>query len=175
MVSKYDYNIISLDIRRGSDTSQTINNQSFEKQININNGSRIRFQDGIGTNGPVSTPSDNLYGVPGGSAGEFPDPTAKISKSNRSVNGYWGNKNQEKINFNKNNRTDAYSLGKNYIKDGQNLTPIYNLTNNTIRNFTLPNGQNLLSFLKKNNVQNGENVQIKITKDGVVLQKTESN
>ena len=171
MVNKYNYNIKALNIRPGSNKSQTINNKSFEKQENNNAGVKVTFQDGIGTDGEVEYGAGfpprpyNLYGVPADGQGKFPSPPAKT------VNGYWGNKDQEKINFNKNNRTDAYSLGRNYIKDGQNLTPIYNLKRNTIQNFTLPNGQNLLYFLKENNVQTGENVQIKITKDGVKLIK----
>lgn len=85
------------------------------------------------------------------------------------TNGYWGNKKQQKIDFGK----DTFSLGIN--SKTQDTIPTYNLTKNKIQNFTLPNGQNLLSFLKENNVRTGDNVKIKITKDGVELQKTESN
>lgn len=147
-----DYNyyveILSSSYRK---ISQTKENQSIEKITHSNGRSPLDFKKGVFGSGFI-VENKSYY-----SEGD----TAPKTFSQAS----WGNKEQQKINFGK----DAFSLGIN--RKVQDTIPTYNLRDNTIQNFTLPNGQNLLSFLKKNNVQNGDNVEIKITKDRVELIK----
>jgi hypothetical protein len=129
-------------------TSQTKEDQSIEKITHSNGIPPLGFKRGV--YGDFTRINESYYSN---------DYSKTISQAS------WGNKNQQKINFG----NDAFSLGIN--RQAQYTIPTYNLRDNTIQNFTLPNGQNLLSFLKKNNVQNGDNVEIKITKDRVELIK----
>ena len=150
-------------------------------------GSPLDFKKGVSTNGEVKMNSFNdrpldYYGADPIFRGKnlilynkdftknstitYPKKYERFTTNNTTSNGSWANKKQQKqINFGK----DTFSLGIN--DEDQKTIPTYNLKDNTIQNFTLPNGQNLLSFLKENNVQNGDNVEIKITKDGVKLIK----
>ena len=136
-------------------TSQIKENQSIETVTNSNNGKTISLKRGTSTRS-TGLGNSNYYGPVVTKKNIENQEITKLANQ-----GIWGNRKQKEINFG----NDAFSLG---IKD---TIPTYNLTKNKIQNFTLPNGQNLLSFLKKNNVQNGDNVEIKITKDRVELIK----
>ena len=135
--------------------SKTKEKQFIETIRHSNNGNTISFKKGT-----------YIGFTPGEGSADYYGPTNENQNirdrkiTTQSNQGNWGNKNQNEIDFGK----DAFSLG---VKNPS----IYNLKKNTIRNFTLPNEKNLLSFLKENNVQNREDVQIKITKDGVQLIK----
>lgn len=158
--SDFYYNIESI-VSSINSTEQTKENQSFDEQTYQNNGNFLLFRNGF-----TSTPNNKsllYYGQDTGKeSGEF-------KKNYETTNGYWGNKDAVKASFGKN----AFSLG---INDKNRFIPkktiqTYNLNNNNIQNFTLPNGQNLLSFLKENKVQTGDNVEIRITKNNVQLKK----
>lgn len=161
-----DFYFYLITINKGKNTSssETKTGQSFEDLTYGETGEKIiGFKKGVDIK-KRGMGDEQYYGP------VYENKNIINQKINTTTSqGSWGNTNQKKINFGK----DAFSLGIN--KKAEETIPTYNLTKNTIQNFTLPNGQNLLSFLKKNNVQNGENVEIKITKDGVELIKTESN
>ena len=153
MVYNYKINIEKV---RNRSLSETVTGQSFENLNNNNSGGIKGFNKGVDSKG-YGPGDEQYYGLV--------EATRNITNeiiTNRFKNrGSWGNKNQEKIDFGK----DAFSSAAK--KDS-----LYKLEKkNTIQNFTLPNGQNLLSFLKENNVRTGDNVEIIITKDGVQLNK----
>lgn len=169
MTKYFNYNI-SISSSTSKGVSQTKENQSIEKITHTTKNNYVsKYNDAPFFKSGVSAAEltnlsleqrEKYYGFYYIlDNGEQPPDFYKANQ------GSWGNKNQKKIDFGK----DAFSLGSN-IK-AEDTIPTYNLKDNTIKNFTLPNGQNLLSFLKKNNVRTGDNVEIKITQKGVELIK----